>query len=91
MDLGTIVALLMGLALVASTAVVAYVGARGLLGNRSRFDGLLDRIATAQDAGVYPPSLRGDVSHAVDSGESATRAADRIRHTPARRHRRKRD
>jgi hypothetical protein len=79
-----VVLVVIGLLPIVAAVILVVAGARRLRGRRSRFDGVFDAIATARDAGVYPPSLRGDVSSLVDSGQSVSQSANAIRHTPAR-------
>jgi hypothetical protein len=73
--------------------VVIIVGVQRLRGRRTRADALLEGVARAHAAGVYPHSLRGFVDQPIEYGEEAdraTRSATRAATIPRRRRRRTR-
>jgi hypothetical protein len=58
------------------------VGARRLRGTRGRFDHVFEAIVRAQDAAIFPESLRGDQWRSVAMAEDTSRYVETTRRAP---------
>jgi hypothetical protein len=81
-DAGILGPILITVAFVGVVALLMYLAARRITGQRTRFDWLFELWARAQGAQVYPPSLRGDPNPQLQEAAEVSRGDRATRSTP---------
>ena len=83
MDWMAVYLVVAGIGLIVVVAVFTRAAYMRMTGRRSRFDAIAETLVRSQNAGVYPPALRGDPMPAVVEEVEDSRAVRAEDATPA--------